>query len=318
LGDKLSIRYAPTPGLAIHPTSIARHDQSIGTNAQLFFAPRDGELNTSMVSRVIEAIEKHQPVPGEPAVASNQLGQIVGFYSVFGAVTPDPAIPLMTNVSGFDMDPISSNLAAWMRLPSNVPHGIFLPGYRTAAGGAQLGDGRELFMTLTALHVAGVRDVVISRWPVGGESTAILAKEFLQELPFEGIDPSWRRAIQTLRRTMLVPESEPLLGAKDQKRDELTGDHPLFWSGYMLVSPYSAPIDKAQPAAVAVAPPAAAAPAVAQPAAIPPAVAPPATVAPAVAVPPAGLAPNTVPPGDAGLENGVPPAAAGTDGEMEN
>lgn len=261
MGDKINIRYAPTPGLAVHPASIARLDQPIGTTTELFFSPRDGTLNSRMAGRVIESIEKHQPLPGEPVIASNQLGQVVGFYSVFGAVTPDPTKPLMSSVSGYDKDPKSSTLAAWMRLPSNIPQGIFLPGYRTAAGGAQLGDGRELFMTLTALHVAGVRDVVLSRWPVGGESTAILAKEFLQELPFEGVDPSWRRAIQTLRRTTLVPETEPLLGAKDQKRDVLTGDHPLFWSGYLIASPYAPQVDQGQIAAEAVALPVVDAPA---------------------------------------------------------
>jgi hypothetical protein len=249
IGDKITIGYSPTPGLALHPTAFAKPDQPIGTHWQLFFAPRDGALNTSMMERVIESIEKHQALPGDLAIASNQIGQAAGFYALFAAVTPDPAKPLMTGLSGYDKDPTTATLAAWMRLPSQVPRGIFLPGYRTAAGGAQLGDGRELFMTLTALHVAGVRDVVISRWPVGGESTAILSKEFLQELPFEGVDPAWRRAIQTLRRAALIPEAEPLLGAKDQKRDELSGDHPLFWSGYMISSPHSPPIDKAQPAA---------------------------------------------------------------------
>lgn len=249
MGDKISIRYAPTPGLALHPAAFSRSDKAIGTIAQLFFSPRDGDLNASLVNRVVESIQQHQPLSGDPAIPSNQIGQVAGFYSVFGAVTPDPAKPLMTNVSGYDKDPNSATLAAWLRLPSNVPSGLFLPGYRTAAGGAQLGDGRELFMTLTALHVAGVRDMVISRWPVGGESTAILSKEFLQELTFEGVEPAWRRAIQTLRRTTLAPETEPLLGAKDQKRDELTGEHPLFWSGYMLVSPYSPPgaVDKPAP-----------------------------------------------------------------------
>lgn len=291
MGDKINIRYAPTPGLAVHPTAVARLDKPIGTITQLFFSPRDGDLNNSMVGRVIEPIGKHQPLPGEPAVASNQIGQLVGFYAVFGVVTPDPANPLVTNVSGYDKDPTSSTLAAWLRLPSNIPSGIFLPGYRTAAGAAQLGNGRELFMTLTALHLAGVRDVVISRWPVGGESTAVLAKEFLQELPFEGVDPSWRRAIQTLRRTTLVPETEPLLGAKDQKRDELTGDHPLFWSGYMIVSPYSTPIDNAQVAADAGP----------QQQVVPP---------PPAAMPPAAVVPIPVPP--------IAPALPGPVPEIEN
>jgi CHAT domain-containing protein len=72
---------------------------------------------------------------------------------------------------------------------------------------------------------------------VGGESTAVVSKEFLQELPFEGIEPAWRRAVQALRRSPLNPETEPLLGVKDQKLQELTGDHPLFWAGYLIVSP---------------------------------------------------------------------------------
>src|SRR5690606_1463988 len=109
-----------------------------------------------------------------------------------------------------------------------------------------LGDGRELFMTLTALHTAGVRDIVISRWPVGGESTALLSREFPQELPFEGIEPAWRRAVQALRQAPLNPETEPLLGAKDQKRESLFGDHPLFWAGYLLVNPPQ-PLLPAQP-----------------------------------------------------------------------
>jgi len=124
-----------------------------------------------------------------------------------------------------------------MRFPSRVPLNVFLPGYRTTAVDTVFGDGRELFLTLTAMHCAGVRNIMISRWPVGGESTSILMKEFLQELPFDGPQASWRRAVQTLRQAPLQPAGEPLLGAKDQQREELTGEHPLFWSGYLIVAP---------------------------------------------------------------------------------
>jgi len=241
LGDKLAVRYATTPGLAIFPVASVQAERAIGTLSQLFFAPRDGALNARLVERVTVAIERHETIPGEPMLASNQLGQTVGFFSVLGAVTPDPANPFATSLSGYDKNPLTAPLAAWLRFPSNLPTGIFLPGFRTAAGSAQLGSGREIFMTLTALQCAGVRDIVISRWPVGGESTAVLAKEFLQELPFEGVEPAWRRCVQTLRRTTLAPEAEPLLGTKDQQREELLGDHPLFWSGYLLVSPPSPP-----------------------------------------------------------------------------
>jgi hypothetical protein len=241
LGEQIAIRYAPTLGLALHPTAHANYQRPIATTAQLFFAPRDGNLNTRLVSQLTAAIQDHQLLPGSPAIPSNQLGQTTGYLAVLGAVTPNPAAPLATAASLYDQNPATGSLAAWLRFPSRPPAGIFLPGFRTAAAAAQLGDGRELFMTLTALQIAGVRDIVIARWPVGGESTALLATEFLQELPFEGIEPAWRRSIQSLRQSTLNPATEPLLGAKDQKREELVGDHPLFWAGYILATPPTHP-----------------------------------------------------------------------------
>jgi hypothetical protein len=91
-------------------------------------------------------------------------------------------------------------------------------------------------MTLTALHVAGVRDIVISRWPVGGSSTAILTRELLQEVPLQGVAPAWRQALQTLRAGTLDPQSEPLMAGSAVK-EEVSGDLPLFWAGYLMVSP---------------------------------------------------------------------------------
>ncbi len=237
LGDTLSLRYATTPGLALYPSRPAQPELAIGTAAQLFFAVRDRDLNSQLMENVVSAVERHQSLAAGAPVPSGQIGDAIGFFAALGAITPNTSAPLMTSVSLFDKNVQTAPLAAWLRFPGQPAAGIFLPGYRTSAVAGQLGDGRELFMTLTALQVAGVRDVVISRWPVGGESTAILTKEFLQELPFAGVEPAWRRAVQTLRRSSLNPDSEPLLGNKDQKRDELTGDHPLFWAGYLIASP---------------------------------------------------------------------------------
>lgn len=246
LGEQLSVRYAPTLGLAVHPAGTVNPQLPTGTVSQLFFAPRDGSLNSALMTQLAEALDQHVTLPGSPAVASSQLGHSINCLAVLAAVTPNPATPLVTAVSLYDSSPSTGTLAAWLRFPAQPPAVLYLPGFRTAAGAAQLGDGRELFMTLTALHTAGVRDIIISRWPVGGESTALLSREFLQELPFEGIEPAWRRAIQSLRQAPLNPETEPLLGAKDQKRESLSGEHPLFWAGYMMVSPPQQPVP-AQP-----------------------------------------------------------------------
>jgi hypothetical protein len=237
LGDKVAIRYAPTPGLAIYPVAYGVADRPTGFVSQLFFAPRDGDLNQQLIDQISEVLKTPVKLPGDPAVAANLIGDSIGPLAVFGVVTPNPANPLALSPAVYDAATPQGSLAAWMRFPSRVPNAVILPGYRTTASGTALGDGRELSMTLIAMHCAGVRDVVISRWPVGGESTSILMKEFLQELPFEGVQPAWRRAIQSLRQAPLRPEGEPLLGAKDQKLEELTGSHPIFWSGYLIDSP---------------------------------------------------------------------------------
>ena len=92
-------------------------------------------------------------------------------------------------------------------------------------------------MVVTHLNVAGVRNVLISRWAVGGNSTAVLLKEFLQELPFIGMNEAWQRAKLVLLGTNLDPAAEPLLTQAEHEREGLTGQQPLFWSGYMISSP---------------------------------------------------------------------------------
>lgn len=314
-GEQASVRYAPTPGLAIFPTGIARPDLAIGVATQLFLAPRDRNLNQRLVEQITEAIDQLRPLPGPVPTTSQRVGDTVGFFTALGAITPDLAAPLATNVSLYDSGPATGSLAAWMRLSANAPAGVFLPGYRTAAAANSLGSGRELFMTLTALHLCGVRDVILSRWPVGGESTAILTREFLQELPFEGLERSWKRALQTLRAAKLDPEYEPLLGSSDVKQLEISGNQPLFWAGYLLSSPPVGRADQGRPAAAA---PVAAAPNAAAPNAAAPADAAggnlAAPVNPAAAMPPG--APAGVAQGDGAVEAPVEAAAQGADAAM--
>ena len=236
LGQKFSITYAPTPGFALFPAAMPRPDLGIGSSAGPFFVPRDRDLNQQLYTQITEGLPNHVTLPRQGVPSSNRLGESLGFFAALGVITPDVNAPLATGVSLFDANPTSGSLGAWLRLSSRTPPAMFLPGYRTAAIAPALGTGRELFMTLTALHVAGVRDVVISRWPVGGSSTAILTRELLQEVPLQGVAPAWRQALQTLRAGTLDPQSEPLMAGSAVK-EEVSGDLPLFWAGYLLASP---------------------------------------------------------------------------------
>ncbi len=236
-GDRYSITYSPTPGFVLHPVSSDRPNRPTGIVSYPFFAPRDAEMNATHLDTVTRPIALKQSLPGNPPLPTSQLGESIGRLLVLGVVEPNMEDLLSTTPGLYDAAQPSGRLASWMRFPSLVPVNVFLPGYRTAATSPALGDGRELSVVLTTMHCCGVRNVLLSRWPVGGESTAILMREFLQELPHDDPDTAWSRAVALLRKSQLVPAAEPLLRGDDTSRDDLSGDEPLFWAGYLLDAP---------------------------------------------------------------------------------
>ena len=88
-------------------------------------------------------------------------------------------------------------LQAWLRFPLNAPERIVLAGLRTSVDGGSMGNGTELFHTLCALHCSGVGEAVLSRWAVGGESSAALLRELLGGLPGNSLSQAWGSAKAT-------------------------------------------------------------------------------------------------------------------------
>ncbi len=237
LGDKISVRYAATPGLALKPVPIRRRNPAVGIVASRFFAPREMEVNTAITQSIIDAAEGSilLPVAGMPP--TTMLGIAMDSLIVAAPSVVDTSNPFAMSVLPYEAGKPHAALGAWLQFPSQVPATLALAGFRSQAEAARLGDGRDLFMVLCALHTAGVRDVLISRWAVGGESTAIALREFSQELPFSGMVDAWGRARMVLRRTDLDPQTEPLLTHADKDLERVTGEEPLFWAGYLLSSP---------------------------------------------------------------------------------
>ena len=98
------------------------------------------------------------------------------------------------------------------------------------------GDG--LFQILCAAHTSGVDEILVSRWAVGGESSATLFREMINALPEKSLTDSWRVAREVLRVTELNPADEPLLTKAEHRLQDLKGKEPLFWSGYLLSAPH--------------------------------------------------------------------------------
>ncbi|QDT09070.1 hypothetical protein [Planctomycetes bacterium K23_9] len=239
IGDQISVRYAATPGLAFHPTGMPATSDVVAIAADKFFAPRDIELNESMTQSLADAVTDSIRLPQDLNLPTGLLTDKVGHLLVTAPSVPNLSSPFAISVATYDQKLPDGTLGAWMRFPAKVPESVLLPGFRSAADGAKLGGGEELFLTICALQSAGVRNVMISRWIVGGESTAIALREMLQELPFSGMLASWTRARAILRRSELDPAAEPLLTKADQEITELSGDQPFFWAGYVIAAPFS-------------------------------------------------------------------------------
>lgn len=240
IGEAISVRYAPTPGLALRAAGPAATKPTVAISADQFFAPRDADLNETIVASIVDTLADPLRLPGALDLPTGLLGDRAGHLVIASIRNAQVSTPLLTGLAGYDQSSPYGTIAAWMRFPAKVPASVSLFGLRTPIDLGQAGTGDELFAMLCGLHAAGVRDVMLSRWAVGGESSAMLVREFLQELPFMGMNDAWQRALMHLRQAELNPAAEPLVTKAEYDREGVTGAEPLFWAGYLISSPPSA------------------------------------------------------------------------------
>jgi CHAT domain-containing protein len=146
----------------------------------------------------------------------------------------------------FDAGRPGASLADWMLLPiSGVEQAVF-PGFHTSSENAlkRASTGDEVFLTATSLMATGCRTALLSRWRVGGQSTADLVREFVQELPHQPASAAWRRSVQLASERLLDPALEPRV--RPGASDGVPGGHPFFWSGYMLLDTGATPIEASE------------------------------------------------------------------------
>jgi hypothetical protein len=127
-------------------------------------------------------------------------------------------------------------LAQWMSLPWGGPQQIILPAFHTPAeiGLKRGGDGSEVFLSVCGLMSTGSRTILLSRWKPGGQSAYELIREFTQELPYTTAADAWQRSVQLISENELVLAREPRVSTSGPETT-MTGAHPFFWAGFLLV-----------------------------------------------------------------------------------
>ena len=146
-----------------------------------------------------------------------------------------------------------STLESWMLLPWRGVDQMILSGVSSAieGSGRSRANGSELFLSSMGLMASGTRTILISRWRVGGQTTLDLTREFALELGKQSATRAWKRSVDLLKDSEIDNTAEPRLREKvlDQP---MTGKHPYFWAGYMLLdSGYQPKTEEAEPPAEA-------------------------------------------------------------------
>ncbi len=239
-------RYAPTPSLTFSFAGTWRRVERTGVTAGKLVPGEKPAQRLEKVAALEAAIDGPvplaNPLPAPSPLVSSLLDSLVVLDDIETNGDPMELSPLP-----LDKSPQQGALARWTELPGVGPQRVLLPGMHTPAerggkvaarsrrsAGPAAAPGDELFFTSCSLIEAGAETMLLSRWRVGGQSTLDLMREFLQSLPDTAAADAWQRSIELTMQMPIDPLTELRVKAGKSHAD-LTGAHPFFWAGYLVV-----------------------------------------------------------------------------------
>ncbi len=233
--SKVPVRYVPTLALANRPGPVAGPEAITGLVAGRMHVGADVQIAARAADEIVEVLPGSQRLTSAPVAPSNlfaaNLDRLVVLSELDQNRPPYGWSPLQ-----FDRGTRGADLESWLNLPWHGPAQIVLPGFRSAADTelktTALGD--DIFLPVCALMASGASNILLSRWPVGGQSTFDLIREYVQELPYTSAARAWRRSVLLAARNPIDPMQEPKLRMVSVT-DEVRATHPFFWASYLLI-----------------------------------------------------------------------------------
>ena len=230
-----SIIYAPTLGLVPYlldakPTS--KCTQGVDVHGADFFVAEGSkakELRDELAAKkraIVDLSAKSSAYPPSRffKIASDCV-------SVYSSMSWDAISPVAT-----DSNPNQSNVRFWGRLPWGSPSAMCLAGVNSLTPTSAMSGDDWLRLTLP-LIAQGTRQLTISRWAVGGESTVSLMRTFQENQEDLPVSEAWQRGVLTLWEEQFEGRHEPLFKGTASAKSEntISGSHPLLWSGYLRI-----------------------------------------------------------------------------------
>ena len=230
-----SITYSPTLGLVpflLDAKPVTKSVRGIDVHASDFLSqdgPRTKDLQESLSAKKRFVVD----IPGKPTNSPQSLFFKISSDSIntYAAMDWNSIAPIST-----DQNPNQSNIRSWNRLPWGAPSSMLLAGVNAIPPPPQATGDEWLRLTLP-LIAQGTRQLSISRWPVGGESTASMMRSFLENQEDLSVSESWRRSVLTLWEEQFEQRKEPVFKGAPLVNPEnmVSGSHPLLWSGYIRI-----------------------------------------------------------------------------------
>ena len=229
------ITYSPTLGLVPYlldakPQSQAKN--GINVHVSDFLAPegpRSKELRDDLAAkkRLIADLSvrpSYYPPSHFFRIASDSI-------STFAPLNWESISPIAS-----DANPNQSDIRSWSQLPWGTPQSLVLAGVNAVLPTPQIGGDEWLRLTLP-LIAQGTRQITISRWPVGGESTVSLLRSFQENQEDLTVSEAWQRSVLTLWEEQFEQRNEPLFKGAPLANPEVQvkGSHPLLWSGFLRI-----------------------------------------------------------------------------------
>ncbi len=241
LSEILELRYAPTLGLAFaKQLPFHRIARSAAFTSRMHSKAEEDQSKQAAESLLVDLprltiYDRHVMIP------SNLLGVAADRFIVWSAVERRRGGILATyatNPIQLDSDRKSgSTLGSWLSLPYRSVDQVVMPGFISDGGGGKgKTAGNDLFLMTTGLLASGVRTVGISRWSTSGQSALDLSAEYLRQNKTHDPTTAWSNTIKTASQLKLDFGREPKFRPSAKNKDlALTAEHPLFWSGMIIV-----------------------------------------------------------------------------------
>jgi tetratricopeptide (TPR) repeat protein len=243
LAAKVRLRYVPTAGLANGALAGRKPSARTAVVTGKLYLGQDEQLGADAFAGIKRVLPDAQRFAEALPAPSHVFGATCDRVVVLCDLEQKGRGPYDWSPLHLDRGKAGSTLETWLGLPWQGPAELVLPGFHTQAetGVKRGANGAEVFLSACGLMAAGARSIVLSRWPVSGQSTYDLVREYVQELPHVTAAEAWQRSVEVLRGSALDLEHEPRV-TRAGAAPEMKADHPFFWAGYMVIDSGSKPL----------------------------------------------------------------------------